>query len=119
MAKKQQKTEPPKSLDERMMDLLPPPPRPFSEQSDDDIEFYLRRVADVGGIEGLTWFYRPENFNPVFGPAKRMRLQHVYGGLLRKIDEEAKRKLEREAAERAEQLRIEDREARKQRAGHD
>lgn len=82
------------SVAEKWLALLPAPPKPFSEQDEVAVERWMRDVVEVGGIEGLTWAYRPENF-----PFKAMRpkVNHVYGSLIRATEYETKMKAEQAA----------------------
>src|SRR5262245_52330823 len=84
---------------EKWMDILPAPPRPFGDQSDMSIEDWLWGVSKHGP-EAIEWAWRPSNWP--FGPAARGRLQHIYGTICRRLDEDAKFNRERQARERAE-----------------
>jgi hypothetical protein len=101
------------STDDAMMAKLPPPPKPFHEQDEDDIFMWLIAVAEAGGHEGLRWCYQPRNWP--YGPSMRLRMQHIHSDLLRRVEEQRKNKLEAEAWERREQQRLQERDSRKQR----
>jgi len=85
--KSKPKTRPapaPQTEAERMMALLPRPPRPLAEQSEHSVCMWLRAVVEVGGWDGLQFAYRPENFP--YGPAMRGRIQHIVGTMQREFD---------------------------------
>src|SRR5262245_11590611 len=97
-------------IDAMWLTVLPAPPKPLSEQTEEDIRDWMWRcvaAADSACVEGRTqngiaaleWIYKPTNWP--FGPTQRSRCQHIYGGLHRRLLEEAQWKRDTEGAERA------------------
>ena len=86
---------------QRWMDLLPPPPRPLGDQDEISIGAWLREVGEVGGLAGLNWAYRAENWP--FGPVMRGRCQHLHGMIFRELEDRGRYQVEMEAAKRRNQ----------------
>src|SRR5262245_52060071 len=104
------------TLDEMWLSILPPPPKPLGDQSEDDITNWLWHLAEVAqqahvedrtlgkdAAAALQWAYHPKNWPYTAG--MRMRLQHVYATIFHRLDDEARWKAERDATERSEQAR--------------
>src|SRR5262245_9493972 len=115
MSKPQPIPQPPSDA-ELWFDLLPKPPRPFGEQSEQSITDWMHACVEAAekaheegrthgrnSIAALEWLWRPENWP--YGPGTRSRLQHIRGQLFREIDELTVFRREREANERIERLR--------------
>ena len=73
----------------------------------------IRSGRALNGIAALEWLYRPTNWP--FGPVQRGRCQHLYGGMHRRLLEEAQWKREHEGAERAQAIAKQARDLRKER----
>lgn len=78
---------PQESETDRWLRVLPRPPR--GEADDATVALWLRRVYEAGGIEGLRWAWRPQNWP--LGPIWRSRVFHVFSDLEREDDERKRR----------------------------
>jgi hypothetical protein len=76
---------PPKGSDAYWLAILPKPP--LRDADPDTAEIWMRNVLKAGGVDGLEWAFKPENW-PL--PRLRSGLFHVYIRLRQEADEEAK-----------------------------
>jgi hypothetical protein len=88
---------------EKWLRVLPKPPH-GNGLDDDGATFWLRRCYEAGGIDGLRWAWRAENWP--LGPHVRQRLFHVIEQIAR--EDEAKRKHAAEQHARERQSEIKD-----------
>ena len=93
---------------EMWFDILPPPRQGYVDE--DDVLMWIREVAAAGAehadesrgisaIAAVTYVQRPEIFP--HGPALRGRCQHLFGNLLRELDDAAKKAREDQARAKA------------------